>query len=69
VEGVVRADRQKLALLGSLLAFFLAGGLAGAAGFKHLGFVSTLPLAVVLLALAVVPLIDDMRSGARKMRF
>ncbi|GAB7523479.1 YoaK family protein [Paraburkholderia sp. 2C] len=68
-EGVVRADRQKLALLGSLLAWFLAGGLAGAAGFKHLGFVSTLPLAVVLLAVAVVPLMDDMRSGARKMRF
>jgi uncharacterized membrane protein YoaK (UPF0700 family) len=68
-EGVVRADRRKLALLGSLLASFLAGGLAGAAGFRHLGFVSTLPLAVVLLALAVVPLIDDMRSGARKMRF
>jgi uncharacterized membrane protein YoaK (UPF0700 family) len=65
----VRADRQKLALLGSLLASFLAGGLAGAAGFKHLGFVSTLPLAVVLLALAVVPLIDDMRSGARKIGF
>jgi uncharacterized membrane protein YoaK (UPF0700 family) len=68
-EGMVRADRRKLALLGSLLASFLAGGLAGAAGFRHLGFVSTLPLAVVLLALAVVPLIDDMRSGARKMRF
>jgi uncharacterized membrane protein YoaK (UPF0700 family) len=67
-EGAVRADRQKLALLSSLLASFLAGGLAGAAGFKHLGFVSTLPLAAVLLTLAVVPLIDDMRSGARKMR-
>jgi uncharacterized membrane protein YoaK (UPF0700 family) len=66
MAGAVRADRQKLALLGSLLASFLAGGLAGAAGFKHLGFVSTLPLAVVLLALALVPLIDDMRSGARK---
>ncbi|CAB3771194.1 YoaK family protein [Paraburkholderia humisilvae] len=62
----VRADRQKLALLGSLLASFMVGGLAGATGFKHLGFVSTLPLAMVLLTLAVVPVIDDMRSGARK---
>jgi uncharacterized membrane protein YoaK (UPF0700 family) len=67
-EGVVRADRQKLALLSSLLASFLAGGLAGAAGFKQLGFVATLPLAVVLLTLAVVPLIDDMRGNARKIR-
>jgi uncharacterized membrane protein YoaK (UPF0700 family) len=67
-EQIVRADRQKLALLGSLLVSFLAGGLAGAAGFKHLGFVSTLPLAIVLLTLAVVPLIDDMRSSARRIR-
>lgn len=60
--GVVRADRQRLALLGSLLLAFLAGGWAGAAGFKHLGYISTLPLAIVLLVLAVVPLLDDMRG-------
>ena len=58
----VRADRQKLALLGSLLLSFLADGLAGAIGFKHLGFVATLPLALVLLTLAAVPLVDDMRG-------
>ncbi|MFC0401715.1 YoaK family protein [Paraburkholderia rhizosphaerae] len=67
-DDTVRADRQKLALLASLLVSFLVGGLAGAAGFKHLGFVSTLPLAMVLLTLAVVPLFDDMRSGARRIR-
>lgn len=55
----VRCDRQRLALLASLLAAFLGGGLTGAIGFKHLGFVSTLPLATVLVALAAVPLIDD----------
>ncbi|CAN7489349.1 DUF1275 domain-containing protein [Trinickia sp. LjRoot230] len=55
----VRCDRQRLVLLASLLAAFLGGGLAGAIGFKHLGFVSTLLLATVLLALAVVPLMDD----------
>jgi uncharacterized membrane protein YoaK (UPF0700 family) len=58
----VRADRQKLALLGSLLLAFLSGGLAGAIGFKHLGFIATLPLALVLLTLAAVPLVDDMRG-------
>ncbi|GLU33179.1 YoaK family protein [Trinickia caryophylli] len=55
----VRCDRQRLALLASLLAAFVGGGLAGAIGFKHLGFVSTLPLATILVALAVVPLMDD----------
>jgi len=38
------------------------GGLTGAMGFRHLGFVSTVPLAIVLLALAVVPIVDDMRA-------
>jgi uncharacterized membrane protein YoaK (UPF0700 family) len=58
----VQGDRQKLALLGSLLFSFLGGGIAGAVGFRHLGFVSTIPLAIVLLTLAVVPIVDDMRA-------
>lgn len=61
-ESFVQADRQKLVLLGSLLLSFIGGGLAGALGFKHLGFVATVPLAVVLLTLAAVPLVDDMRG-------
>lgn len=56
----VRCDRQRLALLASLLGAFFAGGLVGAIGFKHLGFVSTLPLATILVALAAVPLMDDL---------
>jgi uncharacterized membrane protein YoaK (UPF0700 family) len=59
---LVRGDRQKLGLLGSLLLSFLVGGLTGAVGFRHLGFVSTVPLAIVLLTLAVVPIVDDMRA-------
>lgn len=58
-ERPVQADRQRLALLTSLLASFFCGALAGAVGFKHLGFVSTVPLATVLVALAAVPLADD----------
>ncbi|MFM0061381.1 YoaK family protein [Paraburkholderia phytofirmans] len=61
-EGLVKADKQKLALLGSLLLSFIAGGLAGAIGFKYLGFISSVPLAIVLLTLAVVPLVDDVRG-------
>ena len=56
----VRCDRQRLALLASLLGSFLLGGIAGAIGFKHIGFSATVPLAALLIALAVVPLIDDM---------
>lgn len=59
---LVRGDRQKLGLLGSLLLSFLVGGLTGAVGFRQLGFVSTVPLAIVLLTLAVVPIVDDMRA-------
>lgn len=56
----VRADRPKLALLASLLGMFLVGGLTGALGFKHIGFIATVPLAMILLALAVVPMLDDL---------
>ncbi|MRW83075.1 DUF1275 domain-containing protein [Pseudoduganella sp. FT26W] len=63
--GRVTADHQRLALLGSLLAMFLAGGVAGAFGFKYLGFVTTVPLALALLLLAIVPLLDDIRDRRR----
>ncbi len=56
----VLADRGRLALLASLLAAFFCGALAGAVGFKHMGFIATVPLAIVLVALAAVPLLDDM---------
>ena len=56
----VLANRGRLALLSLLLFFFLAGGVAGALGFKHVGYLSTVPLAALLCALAIVPPIDDL---------
>jgi len=56
----VRADRSRLRLLASLLGMFFIGGLAGALGFKYVGFISTLPLSAMLVVLAVVPLMDDL---------
>ncbi|VVD69276.1 YoaK family protein [Pandoraea soli] len=56
----VAGDRQKLRLLCALLGMFFLGGLAGALGFKHLGFVATVPLAGILIVLAIVPLLDDL---------
>ncbi|MEA3093850.1 MAG: hypothetical protein QOJ04_5192 [Caballeronia sp.] len=61
----VRADRSRLRLLASLLGMFFIGGLAGALGFKYVGFISTLPLSAMLVVLAVVPLMDDLVGQRR----
>jgi len=58
----VRADRDNLGLLISLVGLFVIGGILGAIGFEHVGFVVTLPLAAVLLLLAAVPVMDDLRT-------
>ncbi|WP_020654167.1 YoaK family protein [Massilia niastensis] len=55
----VLANRSRLALLVSLLGAFLVGGIAGTLGFRHLGYVSTVPLAALLCLLAIVPAVDD----------
>ncbi|MDN7181552.1 DUF1275 domain-containing protein [Caballeronia sp. SEWSISQ10-4 2] len=62
---VVKADRSRLRLLASLLGMFFIGGLAGALGFKYVGFISTLPLSAMLVVLAVVPLMDDLVGQRR----
>jgi uncharacterized membrane protein YoaK (UPF0700 family) len=59
---IVRADGDKLWLLISLVGLFFIGGVMGAAGFKHVGFMATLPLAAVLVLLAVVPVMDDVSN-------
>jgi uncharacterized membrane protein YoaK (UPF0700 family) len=58
-ESQVRANHARLRLFAGLLAMFLVGGIAGAAGFKHVGFVFVVPLALVLLALSLPPLWAD----------
>jgi uncharacterized membrane protein YoaK (UPF0700 family) len=59
-ESRVRANRIKLRLLGTLLAAFIGGGIVGAAGFKHVGFVWVIPLALLLLGLCLPPLYSDL---------
>ncbi|MFN7858065.1 MAG: YoaK family protein [Acidovorax sp.] len=53
------ASQERLRLFASLLGMFFLGGVAGAAGFKHVGFVFVVPLAVVLLVLSLPPLWAD----------
>jgi uncharacterized membrane protein YoaK (UPF0700 family) len=58
----VKADRDRLVVLLGLLGSFLGGGIVGALGFKHVGYASTIPLALLLAAVALVPAFDDWRA-------
>ena len=51
----VLANRRKLHVNALLIGAFFCGGLAGATGFKHVGFTSTIPLALILVAIALAP--------------
>jgi uncharacterized membrane protein YoaK (UPF0700 family) len=56
----------RLRLLCLLVLFFFVGGVAGALGFKHVGYVATVPLALVLILLASVPIVDDLHLFWRR---
>ncbi|QIB33357.1 YoaK family protein [Ancylobacter pratisalsi] len=49
---LVLADREKLKLLSLFLGSFFFGGLIGALGFSYVGFVFSVPLALLVFALA-----------------
>lgn len=59
----VRANRDRLRILGLILGLFFAGGLLGAWAFKAVGYVAVLPLAAVLAVVALPPLLNDLREG------
>lgn len=56
----VEADRRRLKTLTILVLCFFIGGVIGALGFKVVGYLSTVPLALFLIALASVPAADDL---------
>lgn len=51
----VASNRSKLVLHSSLVLAFFSGGLVGALGFKYLGFLTALPLAMLLLLISLAP--------------
>jgi hypothetical protein len=55
----VRHNRYRLRASGGLVCAFILGGVGGALGFAYLGFVCVLPLAALLLALSIPPLLLD----------
>jgi uncharacterized membrane protein YoaK (UPF0700 family) len=68
---LIRSKHFNKAHLGTLLrlglAFFI-GGVVGALGFNQVGYISTVPLALVLVSLAGVPALDDLRDLLRAWR-
>ena len=61
-------NRLHLSTLIRLALAFFVGGVVGALGFNQVGYVSTVPLAVVLVGLAGVPAMDDLLGMARGWR-
>ncbi len=59
----VVANRGKLRIHTQLVASFFSGALLGAFGFKHAGYIATVPLALLLLLLTWGPIADDLRHG------
>ncbi|MGC5078152.1 YoaK family protein [Agrococcus sp. DT81.2] len=61
----VRPDLHRLALHSLLVCAFFVGGLVGALAYGAIGFLTVVPTAFLLLAFAIVPLIDDLRARSR----
>ena len=54
-RAAVTVNLKKLRVHGSLIASFTIGGIAGALSFSYAGFVSAVPLALALAAVALAP--------------
>ncbi|WP_405217834.1 YoaK family protein [Agrococcus sp. Ld7] len=64
----VRADLGKLGLHTLLVGAFFVGGLTGALSYMVLGFVTVVPTACILLLLASIPVVEDLRDHSRGRR-
>jgi len=64
----ILANRDRLKLHGLILVAFFTGGIAGALGFKYIGFKMTVIYAVFLMVLAWRPIAHDLRARLRLQR-
>ena len=55
----VRANRDRLAVHATILSLFLVGGIAGALAFKAVGYAATIPIALLLIVLALPSTLAD----------
>jgi uncharacterized membrane protein YoaK (UPF0700 family) len=67
-QGHAPFNLERLRVLMLLAVCFFTGGVIGAWGFKYFGYVATVPLALMLVALASVPALDDLAVLLRKRR-
>jgi uncharacterized membrane protein YoaK (UPF0700 family) len=58
--GYVQANHDKLKIHATILACFALGGLSGAIAFKFMSYGATIPIALLLAALALGPVLDDL---------
>jgi hypothetical protein len=56
----VTANHDKLRMLALLVGLFFGGGVVGALAFNGIGYTATIPLAALLLLVALVPVLDDL---------
>jgi len=56
---LVTANFTRLKLLTTFVSAFFVGTLIGALGFKHVGYMAAVPLAIILILLAIAPALDD----------
>ena len=67
-EEQARLHSLLVPVLTGLLACFLVGGITGALGFKLAGYAFTVPIALLLAVMALVPAIDDLQLSDRRHR-
>lgn len=58
----VAANRARLRVHLTLVVAFFIGGVAGALGFKHIGFSSTIPLAIGLVIMSSAPIFKPLQA-------
>jgi uncharacterized membrane protein YoaK (UPF0700 family) len=61
-DSLVQANYKKLRIHLALIGSFFVGGLVGAIGFKAVGFIATVPLSVLLIALVWRPIVHDAKN-------
>ncbi|MNW02818.1 hypothetical protein D3C71_1986630 [compost metagenome] len=52
-------DWQRMRICAGLFAMFVLGGMVGAVGFEYVSFIYILPLAAMLMVMAMPPLLRD----------
>ncbi len=62
-------DWTRMRSCAGLIGMFVLGSIAGALGFKYIGFICVVPLAALLLALSVPPFVRDAKHSTELLAF